>query len=417
VTDTTDTEKALLGSILMDAKHFEECVGLLPDDFALSTHQMIFSHMRKLVGNRNPVDIVTLCQSLGPKFLLATQGTAYIASLTEGLPRRPNVTEYVKIIQKESITRRGIAICERAVSMGEGGEFSLEDTLRDLENLTLQGVGTADLESVGQYITTQDPMAQRQPGLPTGFWQYDKMSDGLHKGELTIVAARTSVGKTSMAGSLAMNISLKGKTVVAFLNEQSKRSFFFRIVSRRSGIPLERIKRCDYSEVERYYIEEAIREIKLLPMFWEAAPGITVPQMRTKCLRLKRDEGGLGVLIIDQLNHVPATGVIDKSERLRSDEVIGRIVMAIKDLAQDLQVPVVLMHQLNRDAAKTKERPGLETLKGSGSCEEHADNVLLLHRPEDATEGDAEIIVAKARDSATGICRVKFKADCCSWSD
>lgn len=418
---SVETERALLGTIFMDPKFYSAASERLrPEDFFLASHRAIFLNMMALDRKHVEIDIVTLGQHMGQTAIAAIGGSAYLASLTEGLPRRPSIKAYVDVIKEKSQGREIVNICGRAMSrVGDQDQESvLSSTIRDLEQVMLGSAAIEDMQTIGQFIVTSDPMALREPGVATGFTRYDEMSYGLHKGELTMVAARTSVGKTSMAGSLAMNLAARGKSVAIILNEQSKRSFFYRLVARKASVPLDRIRRGTYSYVEKQYVDDAVIELKSLPMFWEAGSLITVPQMRTKCSRLIREGEELAVIIIDQLNHIPSDGVVESGNKLRSDEVIGKIVMALKDIAQDLKVPVVLMHQLNRDATKSKSgRPALEHLKGSGSCEEHADNVLLLHRPDDSEDGNAELIVAKARDGATGTCPMRFRADCCSWMD
>lgn len=417
-----ETERALLGAVLLDSRLFFEANERLREiDFSLDSHRRIYKRMESLAMAKRPIDIISLVEELKRnKEVEAVGGIAYLASLTEGLPRRLSIAEYVRVVKDKSLGRQIIGIAQRvqtrACDQAEDQSLVLAECIRDFEDALLDSPEIQDLQSIGQYVVSDDPMAKREPGIMTGFKDYDALTAGLHAEELTIVAARTSVGKTSYAGSLGMNLAASGKPVAIFLNEQSKRSFFFRLVSRKSSVPLERIKKDDLSDTDRYYIKEAIGEIKMLPMFWESGSHITIPQIRAKCARLMRGEDDIAAIIIDQLNHLPAEGVVRKGEKLRSDEIVGRKVMAVKDIAKDLHRPVVLMHQLNRDAVKKGGRPSLEHLKGSGECEEHADNVVLLHRPEDDTE-NAELIVAKARDGATGICSMRFKKECCSWGD
>lgn len=416
-------EASILGAILLDARLYYEAAGRLRvEDFSLDSHRRIFQRMGDLTYAKRAIDLLTLSEMLDRKKEMdSVGGRAYLFSLTEGLPRKISILDYVRTVKDKSLGRQIIGICNRTIAraadQSEDQSIVLGECAIDIENALLDSPDVSDLESIGQYVVSQDPMAQREPGLMTGFTRYDEMSNGLHKVELTIVAARTSVGKTSLAGSLALNLSGAGKPVACFLNEQTKKSFFYRLVSRKSNVPLERIRKGITSFIDQGYIDDAIADIKMLPMYWEASPRMTVPQMRAKCQRLIRGGDELSAILIDQLNHVPADGVVRQGEKLRSDEIIGRIVIAIKEMAQDLNLPVVLFHQVNREGLKNKgSRPGLENLKGSGSCEEHADNVLLLHRP-DGEPDDAELIVAKARDGPTGVCAMRFVAGCCSWEN
>ena len=374
--------------------------------------------------SQRSVDIVTLANELANhKEIEAVGGVAYLASLTEGLPRRPVIGEYIRIVKDKSLLRKIMALCSvaiaRAADQFESGleiVGSLQNAIEGAIDSNQQG---SDLESVGQWLNKNDVFAERVPGIKTGIDAYDELTYGLHKGELTVAAGRTSSGKTSHCGTIAWEMARRGHCVAVCINEQQKASFMGRMLCGRSGVSFDAYRRGNLDWVEKQYIENTVQEFKTLPIFWDYRSSMTVASIRARAARLKRS-GELDVILIDQLSRISGEGIYVKG--MRSDEVIGEKVSAFKGMAVDLDVPVVLYHQLNRETTKQDEgRPTLANLKGSGAIEEHADNVILFHRPEyykrdDPTlKGKAEIIVAKQRDGAPGTVHCEFVAECCTW--
>ena len=419
-----DAEKTILGAILLDnTAHAEAAEKLGSDDFSLDSHRRIFLRMSELMDSQRAVDIVTLANELARyKEVEAVGGVAYLASLTEGLPRRPVIEDYIRIVKDKSLLRKLMLICSAGIARAaDQGETALEvmgevmSQLNSVEDSSLQG---ADLESVGQWLNQNDVFAERVPGIYTGIDDYDEMTFGLHPGELTVFAGRTASGKTSHCGTIAWQMARRGKCVAAFINEQQKQSFAGRMLCGRAGVSFKTYRRGLLDWVEKQYIEDVVKEFKTLPIFWDQRSSMSVASIRAKSARLKRS-GELDVILIDQLSRISNEGFWQKG--MRSDEVIGEKVSAIKAMAVDLGVPVALYHQLNRETTKNEEsRPTLTNLKGSGSIEEHADNVALFHRPgyykkEAGNETDAEIIVAKQRDGETGIVHCEFIGASCLW--
>ena len=289
-------------------------------------------------------------------------------------------------------------------------------TLRTQDIQTRQG---QDLRSVGQWLDENDIFAQRTPGLKTGIDEYDELTYGLHKGELTMFAGRSSMGKTSHCGTIAWEIARRGHSVAVFINEQAERSFIGRMLCGRAGVSYDAYRRGTLDWVERQYIESTREEFRKLPIFIDQRSSMSVASIRAKSARLKRS-GELDVILIDQLSRVSREGIFEKG--MRTDEVIGGKVSAIKGMAVDLDVPVGLYHQLNRATTKNEGgRPNLENLKNSGEIEEHADNVALFHRPgyydqRDSTlKGKDEIIVAKQREGPVGVADCEFVPETCCW--
>ena len=420
-----EEEKTILGAILLDNAALEESERVLKaDDFSLDSNRRIFLRMSELGRTGHSIDIVTLSRSLArEKEIETVGGVAYLASLTEGLPRRPVIEEYIRVVKDASLLRQMMLICNSAIAKAadhsEPAMNVLGDTLERLSSIENAAQDGQDLESVGQWLNSNDVFEERQQGIPTGITDYDEMTYGLHKGELTVFAGRTSSGKTSHAGTIAWQMARRGKAVAVFLNEQAKKSFIGRMLCGRSGVSFSAYRHGRLGMMEKIYIEDAIEEFKKLPIFWDVRPGMSAASIRSKAQRLKRS-GDLDVVVIDQLNGISGEGFWQKG--MRGDEVLGRKVIFLKRMGLELDVPVVLYHQLNRQSTKNEDsRPTLTDLKNSGEIEEHADNVALLHRPgyykrnDPTLEGKAEILLAKQRDGATGSVHCEFVEELCLW--
>ena len=413
-----DAERTILGAVLLDSDAFETAAEhLASDDFSLDSHRRIFLRMAELMNSQRAIDIVTLANVLTKrKEIEAVGGVAYLASLTEGLPRRPVIGEYIRIVKDKSLLRKLMSTCSlaiaRAADQPESALELLGDTMRNLDQIEDASLRGADLESVGQWLNQNDVFAERVPGIFTGIEDYDELTYGLHRGELTVFAGRTSTGKTSHCGTVAWQIARRGKCVAVFINEQQKQSFIGRMLCGRSGVSFKAYRRSQLDMIERIYIEDAVKEFKTLPIFWDQRSSMSVASIRAKAARLKRS-GELDVILIDQLSRVSGEGIWQKG--MRSDEVIGEKVSALKGMAVDLDVPVGIYHQLNRETTKNEEsRPRLENLRGSGNIEEHADNVAMFYRPK-PTELEAEILVLKQRDGAVGTAHCEFVGEVCLW--
>jgi replicative DNA helicase len=418
------TEQVVLGCILLDASLYAEASSRLRvDDFYLASHRMIFERMGQLDRDHRAIDFVTIQQVMGQDELKAVGGVSYITSLTDGLPRRLAITEYATIVAEKSMLRRIERVCAQTAARAAAGDTSAESILntaiRDLEDATLSNSSDQDLHSVGQWINENDIFAQRTPGLKTGIDEYDELTYGLHKGELTMFAGRSSMGKTSHCGTIAWEIARRGHSVAVFINEQAERSFIGRMLCGRAGVSYNAYRRGTLDWVERQYIESTREEFRKLPIFIDQRSSMSVASIRAKSARLKRS-GELDVVLIDQLSRVSREGIFEKG--MRTDEVIGGKVSAIKGMAVDLDVPVGLYHQLNRATTKNEGgRPSLENLKNSGEIEEHADNVALFHRPgyydqRDSTlKGKDEIIIAKQREGPVGVAECEFVPETCCW--
>ena len=419
-------ERTILGAVLLDGGAYGEISETLKaEDFILDSNQRIFRAMGSLFLKGRPIDIVTLSDDLTrSKDIDPVGGVAYLALLTEGLPRRPVVTDYVRIVRDRSTLRQLMTVCNsglaRAQDQGEDALGLVAIVLQQLSDVEYRGMEGADLQSVGQWLDENDVFEKREAGLDTGIEEYDELTMGLHPQELTIFAGRAGMGKTAHCGTIAWQMARRGKDVGVFINEQSRSSFIGRMLCGRSGVSLKNYRAGTLDMIERLYIEEARDEFRSLPIFIDQRSKMSISSIRAKSARLKRN-GQLDVILVDQLYGISNEGLWEKG--IRGDELLGRKVQGLKDIAVDLKIPVGLYHQLSRQTTKNEDsRPSLTDLKNSGEIEERADNVALLHRPgyykrEDGRENEAEIILAKQRDGATGVAHCEFIGRCCLWQN
>src|SRR5579859_6559254 len=320
-----DAEKSVLGSVLLDNPASEDVFGQLrKDDFSISSHETIFRCMADLARAGRKIDIVTLSNYLNEKRQIESiGGVAYLAGLTEGLPRRLNIAEYVRIVREKSLLRRTMTICSNAIAQAadnQNAEQVVSGCIRDLEDELMSRSQESDLESVGQWLANNDMFAQRDPGLMTGFAEYDDLTGGLYPGEQTVICARPSMGKTAFSACLVLNVSYRGLGVAVFVNEQNKRAFMIRMLCAKTGVPLMSFRRGEFSHIERHYIQDALQEFKTLPIFWDDRSSMSLAGIRAKAKRLKRDDD-LKLIVIDQLNHISAEGILTSGRR--GDEIIG----------------------------------------------------------------------------------------------
>ena len=425
-----NAETTILGAILLDNQAFSEAIEKLePEDFSLDSHRRIFQRMADLMATQHAVDIVTLANELGRhKEVESVGGVAYLASLTEGLPRRPVIGEYIAIVKDKSLLRKLMGISDlaikRAADQGESAFEIIEAATEHLQRLQEQGL-SSPLQTFGAFVEKQyasiDAVFQksaRSQGLPSGLKELDELTCGFQRGELIIFAARPSLGKTAGAVGFARYASIDlGKTVAFFSLEMGKELILHRLVAQQSSISLTDIREGRWTETTRRYRVEAMSAIVEAPLYIDDQKGLTVQKMRAKAARLKSQTGHLDLVIIDQLNHIKSPAGSERYGNRRIE--IGLITRDLKAMADYLDVPVMVLHQLSRETEKRDDkRPRLSDLRESGDVEQDADLVIFPHRDsyykksDDAKENrKAELIVAKQRNGPTG------RADCEFWAE
>ncbi len=414
--ENLEAERALLGAILLKNDLFEEArETLVPEDFAMPSHQRIYQAMEELRTENQPFDLITVTEWLHAKGRLeAAGGAEYISELVSGVPVLTTAAHYARIIKGKALLRqliqRASGIIADAYSSGEDpadilaqaeqgileiGDRVLKSTLQPMDNLARDvAVKLEALIKRGAHVT----------GVPTSFTRLDELTSGLQKTDFIILAARPSVGKTAFSLSLAHNVARQGQTVAFFSLEMSAEQIFFRLLSMASGIDLQQLRTGRLSKGRQAEAALKIDELSKLPLFIDDSPVQTILDLGAKLRRLKVQRE-LDLVIIDYLQLMKGVG---RSEN-RNQEV-SAISRGLKALAKDINVPVVALSQLSRALEKRGEgkEPLLSDLRDSGSLEQDADVVLFLHRNTSSRQDEdpdaksrAKLIIAKQRNGPT----------------
>lgn len=423
-------EQATLGACLVDAVALEDATAkLTPADFHGDAHRRIFAAILATVANRLAVEYTTVCDTLRRrKELDAVGGPAYVAFLSEGLPRHFNIESYVRIVKNASLARQGIIEAGHTASiLSEGGEDARTEleAHRDRLNALIEDHEDPDLHHVSEYFKRQpnmDAIYERMAttkGIQTGIAGFNNLTMGYQPKCLSILAARPKMGKTAkMVGDAYFASVVERKITAVFTLEQEENDIMRRMLSGAAQVPYADIKGGSLTKWQRDALYEAQERIMDSPLYITDQPGMTASRIRSKCARLKRDAKGLDIAFVDQLSRLKSTDVYRKG--MQGREVIGEQTNIFKLTAQELDMAMVLLCQLRRFDGKGDARPTLDHLKDSGDIEEDADLVQILHRPRyynrTSTELD-EIIIAAQREGETGTVECNYNGTTMSWQE
>jgi replicative DNA helicase len=417
-----EAERSVLGAILIQNDSYNVAVELLrPEDFYRDAHRRIFERIISLAERRMAVDFVTLKDELGRAGELDTVGgPAYVASLVDGVPKATNVEYYAKIVKEKSVLRSLISAANTILLDAYQADQEAAEILDRAENSIFQiaegGIrrGFVSLEELAQESVEAIQKAHEEKklitGVPTGFSDLDSLTSGFQRGDLVIIAARPSMGKTSLALNIAQHVGTQtGLTVGVFSLEMSREQLFLRMLSSEAQIDGHHL-RTGYLRTDDWgRLTEALGVLGQAKVFIDDSPGIGVLEMRAKSRRLAAEQRGLHLLIVDYIQLMQGRGRFDN----RTQE-LGSISRALKALAKELNVPVLVLSQLSRGPeSRSDHRPQLSDLRESGALEQDADVVILIYRedkynPDAENEGIAEIIVAKQRNGPTDTIKLAF---------
>ncbi|MGP8173365.1 MAG: replicative DNA helicase [Terracidiphilus sp.] len=428
-----DAEKTILGAILLDnAAHAEAAEKLESDDFSLDSHRRIFLRMSELMDSQRAVDIVTLANELARyKEVESVGGVAYLASLTEGLPRRPVIEEYIRIVKDKSLLRKLMGICSMAIARAaDQGETALEvlgAAESQLMEVTERGItqGFQSLDQIVQHsfgsIDNLYKQSREVTGLATDFTEFDRMTSGLQKGELIVIAGRPSMGKTALAINIAQNAAINRNAIVAvFSLEMSKESLLRRMLASQAWVDQRKLQTGFLGREDHDKLQNALGQLVESRVFIDDSAGISLAEMRAKARRLRQNAGGLDLIVVDYMQLMSATPPSAGGKRYENrTQEVSAISRGLKALAKELDVPVLALSQLSRASERRGEdkRPFLSDLRESGSIEQDADVVAFIHREacysrdEEMSEADkakSEIILAKQRNGPTGTVLLNF---------
>lgn len=418
-----EAEQGALGCVLLSPN---ECMGVCLETLRSGTkvfydlrHQLLFDLLSEMYDRKDAIDMITVQQKLKDNGQLDTVGgLAYIASLADSIPSAANLPYYLDIIREKYLLRRMISTCTQVVSRAYENEGEVNTLLDEAERDVLQiGQERVDQKSTGirdlvrQAITTIEDFHKRQgmlTGIPTGFPDFDRMTSGLQKGDMLIIAARPSMGKTSFAMNIAEHVALEEKIPVGvFSLEMTSASLILRMLCSRARVNLRNIREGFLAERDFPKLTGAAGRMANAPLYIDDSSGLSILQMRAKARRMHQ-QYGIQLFVVDYLQLLHST-----SRRVENrQQEIAEISNGIKALAKELNVPVIVLAQLNRELEKDKSRkPRLSDLRESGSIEQDADLVGLLYRPESDREEDesgesdvrpVNLLIAKQRNGPTG---------------
>ena len=418
-----EAERSVLGAILVHNDAFNLAAQVIDSrDFYRDAHRRIFDKMVALNERSHAIDFVTLKEELARAGDLDdVGGPAYVASLADGVPRATNVEYYARIVKEKSTLRNLIFAANKILTNAYEADQDSDLILDDAESAIF---AVADDRLKAGFVPMRDLVKDNFPkieqlfeqkrlitGVPSGFVDLDEMTRGLQAGDLVIVAARPSMGKTSLVLNMAQHVALQpGHTVGFFSLEMSKESLFLRLLTSEAQIDSHRLMSGAIGQKDYGRISHALETLSAMKLFIDDTASIGVLEMRAKARRLK-GEHGLSLVIVDYIQLMSGRGRFEN----RTLE-LGAISRSLKGLAKEINVPIVVLSQLSRaPESRSDHRPQLSDLRESGALEQDADLVILIYRddvynkdPNSPDAGTAELIVAKQRNGPTGTVRLAF---------
>ncbi len=417
-----EAEQSALGGMLLSQEAIADVLEVVTGaDFYAPKHELIFNAIIYLFGRGEPTDVIAVTDYLNKQGnLLKAGGADYLHSLSSFVPTAANAGYYAKIVADKAILRRLIDAGTRIAQSGYESQGEVEDLVNQAQSEVFAVVSqTAKDDYVGlsesiDFAIRDIEAAQNRggdlTGIPTGFTNLDTYTHGLHSGQLVIVAARPSVGKSTFALDIARNAAIKHNQATIFFSlEMGRSEIAMRMLSAESGIYLQSMRKGTLTEGDWAKLAAVRGKINDAPLYIDDSPNMSLVEIRAKCRRLAQ-QVQLKMVVIDYIQLMTS----GKKVESRQQEV-SEFSRALKLLSKELGVPVVALSQLNRQAEQTKDkRPELSQLRESGSLEQDADVVILLHREglfekDHPRAGEADLILAKQRNGPTGTVTVAFQ--------
>ena len=429
----TDAEQAVLGSVFLSKYALQQVLEEInSEEFYLDSHAKIFDAIKYLAEKGAPIDVTTVTAELDKRKVLSTVGgVEYLTEIVTCVPTAANVSQYVKIVEEAYLKR---SLIEAATTIvGDG--FASTDNIGDILDNAEKKIGDVVRNRKGsEFRPIQDVLFKAQSdleelskqkgeitGIPTGFFDLDRITKGFHGNELIIVAARPAMGKTAFAVNMAVNMAVNSHKSVALFNmEMSAEQLVNRMLASVGQIEMPKLLtgRLEHQDWKR--VNEAISRLADTKMFMDDTPGQTVSEIRAKCRRLANSSDGLDVVIIDYLQLISGSA---KYSGQRQQEV-SEISRSLKTMAMELNIPVIALAQLSRSVeGREDKRPLLSDLRESGSIEQDADIVAFLYRDDyynkenaiDEFTSKSEFIIQKHRNGPTATVNLIFKRNTSSF--
>lgn len=409
-----DAEQSVIGSMFLTKKALQKSLEMLmPDDFYLDAHIKIFSCIKAIDDQKRPVDLTTVAEELSVKGWLKQIGDVdYLAEVINNVPTTANIDEYIKIVSEKSLLRKLIdeatAIVQESYKVGGNISDFLYSSQKKIADVS-QGLRSVEFKPIQTVLTkTQadlEALAAKKgdiTGIPTGYYDLDKITSGFHPHELIIIAARPGMGKTAIALNMVTNIAIHAKKTVALFNmEMGAEQLVTRMLSSVGQIDGGKLKNGSLEHTDWKRINEAISRLSDTKIFIDDTAGQTVAEIRSKCRRLKSSPSGLDIVVIDYLTLIQSANKGGATGQNRQQEV-SDISRALKTMAMELDVPVIALSQLSRGIEqRTDKKPMLSDLRESGAIEQDADIVAFLHCSDEEREKEdslMEFVIRKHRN-------------------
>ncbi len=423
---STEAERSVLGAMLQSGGAVSSALEILTaDDFYVPAHREIFDGAKALAMNHMAVDLVTMNSELSRRGTLpGVGGIEYLIELTQFVPTTVNVKDYIRIVSEKSTLRRLIAASGEISQASYAQDQELPQVLalaeKKIFDIVMRRDGGEDLKHIRDVLTTtyeqMEELARLKggvSGVPTGFFTLDSLLTGLHGGELVLVGARPSMGKTSFAINMATNAVRKGKKVAVFSLEMPREQIAMRILCGDARVNMQLVRKGMLRDEDWMKLARSLAPLAASEMYIDDTSGLTPGQLRSRCRRQMMDHG-LDLIIVDYLQLMGSDG---KAESRQVE--VSEISRSLKGIAKELNVPLVACAQLSRANEKrggSGIRPMLSDLRDSGSIEQDADVVMFLHReayykrndPDAQPDNIAEVIVAKQRNGPLGTVKLAF---------
>jgi replicative DNA helicase len=422
-----EAESSVLGGLLLDNNSWDKVADLLVEaDFYRYEHRLVFASITSLVNTNRPADVITVFEQMQSQGKAEeVGGLAYLNSLAQYVPSSANIRRYAEIVRERSILRKLVSVSDEiATSALNTNGRPVTNILDEAEQKIFsigeegsrmrQGFQSMD-KLVVQLLDRVEEMSQNPndiTGVPTGFFDLDRMTSGMQAGDLIVLAARPSMGKTALAINIAEHVALQEDLPVAvFSMEMGASQLAIRIVGSIGRIDQGRLRTGKLIDDEWPRLSDAIERLKTVSLSIDETPGLTTSELRASARRLARSCGKLGLVVVDYLQLMSGSGGGDGENRATE---LGEISRGLKMLAKELQCPVIALSQLNRGVEqRTDKRPMMSDLRESGAIEQDADVIMFIYRDDyynkDSKDpGVAEIIIAKQRNGPTGMVKLTF---------
>ncbi|MGO4390727.1 replicative DNA helicase [Variovorax sp. M-6] len=422
-----EAESSVLGGLLLDNGAWDRMGDVVVDgDFYRHEHKLIYAAIGTLINASKPADVITVyeqLQNLGKADEIG--GLGYLNSLAQYVPSASNIRRYAEIVRERSILRKLVSASDEIATnafntQGKAVDKILDEAEQKIFNIGEEGTrmkqGFQGMDSlVVELLDRVTEMAENPndiTGVRTGFYEFDKMTSGLQPGDMIVLAARPSMGKTSLAINIAEHVALnEGLPVAVFSMEMGASQLAVRIVGSIGRIDQGHLRTGKLTDEEWPRLTEAIEKLRNVSLHIDETPGLTTSELRANARRLARQYGKLGLIVVDYLQLMSVSSSMNDENRATA---VGEISRGLKMLAKELKCPVIALSQLSRGVeSRTDKRPMMSDLRESGAIEQDADIIMFIYRDDyydknSKEPGVAEVIISKHRNGPTGTVKLAF---------